>query len=73
MTWNSFIETTLQWHKTTFLVHHQSISTQQVEVGSSRNLVEVPKAPRLEVTRMYQRGKGLVFTSQVENRDKPST
>lgn len=73
MTWDSFIETALQWHETTFSVHHQNISTRQVEVGSSSKSVEVPKAPRPEATRMYQRGKRLVFTSQVEKSAKPST
>ena len=63
MTWDSFIETTLQWHETIVSVHHQNISTQYVEVGSSSKSVEVPKSPRIEVTRMYQRGKMLVFTS----------
>jgi len=43
-----------------------------MEVGSSRKLEEVPKASRPEVTKMYQRGKRLVFTSQVEKRAKSS-
>lgn len=73
MTGDSFIETTLQWHEAIVFLQHQNIPTQQMEVGSSSKLEEVPKAHRPDVTRIYQRGKMLVFTSQVDKRAKPST
>jgi len=44
-----------------------------MEIGSSRKLVEMPKAPKLEVTRMYKRGHRLVFASHGEKGAKPST
>ena len=73
MTWNYFLETTLKWHESNVSVQHSSMPTQQMEIGSSRKSVEILKAPRPEVTRMYKRGKRLVFTSHDEKGAKPST
>lgn len=44
-----------------------------MEVRSSRKHDEVPKASRLEVTKTYQRGKRLLFASQIEEGSKPTT
>lgn len=44
-----------------------------MEVWLSNKSKEVPKAPKPEVTKMYKRGKRLVFASHDEKGDKPST
>jgi len=73
MTWDYFLEASLKWHESNVSVQHSNMPTRQMEVGSSRKSEEIPKAPRPEVTRMYKRGKRLVFTSHGKKGTKPST
>lgn len=54
-------------------VQHSNMPTQQMEIGSSSRSMEITKAPKLEVTRMYKRGNRLVFSSHGEKGAKPST
>lgn len=73
MTWESFLEKALKWHESNVAVQHSNMPTQKMEIGSSRRSVEIPKAPKPEVTRIYKRGKGLVFGSHDEKGAKPCT
>jgi len=44
-----------------------------MEVGYSRKYDEVSNAPKPKVTKMYQRGKRIVFSPQIEEEAKPTT
>ena len=53
--WDTFSKAALQRHETTSPSHHQDTSAQPTEVGLSNKSKEVPKEPRTEVTKTYQR------------------
>ena len=52
MTWESFLEIALKWNESNVAAQPSNMPAQQMEIGSSRKSMEIPKA---EVTRMYKR------------------
>jgi len=66
MSWETFLEKTLKWHEANVASQPSSMPTQQMEVGSSRKHVKRTKEHKPKVTRMYKRGKRIVFSSHGE-------
>ena len=73
MAWEAFFEAAVKWHEKNATFQYPSAPKQQIEVGSSRKIVEKTHQSQPEVTKVYNEGQRLVFSSHGDKGTKPSS